>query len=111
LAVWQTENVFSDFERRINEILPVGQTGDGAAGDGGGRQRGPHHGHSPAPGSAMAAAAAAQAETGSLIHAATGELACASRGRPARALIPRDRVQAPPLACWAGTKRSCCARI
>ena len=69
----QTEKVFADFERRINEILPCSGGGTAAGGAAGGvRQRGAHNGHSAAPGSAMAAAAAEQAETGSLIFAATG---------------------------------------
>ena len=61
--------MFSDFELRINEIMP---TAEARGGGGGARQRGAHNGHSPAPGTAMAACAAAQAQSGSLIAEATG---------------------------------------
>jgi hypothetical protein len=64
----QTDDICADFEKRLKAIVPSLNTGGGAsAGGAGGGGRG-----MPFAGSALAACAVAQAQSGSLILAATG---------------------------------------
>jgi hypothetical protein len=96
-ALWQTDDICADFEKRLKAIVP-------SAGGGGGTGRGPA-------GSALAACAVAQAQTGSLILAATGALQegpAAKLSCPADARCSSGDQARRSRADWAVRPRSCC---
>jgi hypothetical protein len=76
----QTDDICADFEKRLKAIVPSLNTPSGGAA--GGARNG-----MPISGSALAACAAAQAQSGSLILAATGEASQGGLGRDAEELL------------------------